>query len=213
MTGASRYRRRFGAVCALLTLAAVALADVAVAASSQVTAKAHASYSYSSVADGVAYGGIWRNSQESILQADGSGRVDFPLLVFKRPSFGNFTYSGEFSIQSGNEDRYAGFVFRLRDPRDYYAVRFSASENNIFFARFDNGSRTVLASFDSPVAFRHWEKIRLVALQDVVTIYLDGKTIGTVKDDKWLTGMVGLNTKSDSVTRFRNIVIEADSGK
>jgi hypothetical protein len=199
-------------VSALLTLPAIALAGVAVAGSPPVTAKAHASYSYASVADGVAYGGSWRDSQGSILQADGSGRVDFPLLVFKSPSFGNFSYSGDFSIQSGNEDRYAGFVFRLRDPRDYYAVRFSASENNIFYARFDNGNRTVLASFDSPVAFRRWEQMRLVARKDAITIFLDGKKIGTVKDDKWMTGMVGLNTKSDSVTRFRNIVVQADAG-
>ena len=52
---------------------------------------------------------------------------------------------------------------RLVDAGDYYAVRFSASENNIFFARFDDGVRTILRSYDARVRSRTWEKIRLLA--------------------------------------------------
>jgi hypothetical protein len=43
-------------------------------------------------------------------------------------------------------------VFRLRNAGDYYAVRFSASENNVFFARFDNGVRTILRSFNASIS-------------------------------------------------------------
>src|SRR5438067_7623069 len=101
-----------------------------------------------------------------------------------RARTGDLDYTGEFLIESGNEDRYAGFVFRLRDPGNYYAVRFSASENNVFFARFDGGVRTILQSFDATVSSKQWHKIRLVARKDAVTIFLDGRKVGSASDAK-----------------------------
>jgi hypothetical protein len=172
-----------------------------------VSAKPNTTYTFSSTKDGVAHSGTWRDDKQSILQADGSGRVAFPLFVFNGPRFGNMDYKGEFFIESGNEDRYAGFVFRLVDAGNYYAVRFSASENNIFFARFDNGTRTILKSFDATVRSRHWERIRLVAHSDAITIFLNGRKIGQASDAKWRVGKAGLGTKADSVTRFRKIRI------
>jgi hypothetical protein len=165
-------------------------------------------YSYSSVRDGAAYGGKWQDDRKSILQSDSSARVGFPLFVFDSPRFRNLEYRGEFLIESGVEDRYAGFVFRLRDPGNYYAVRFSASENNIFFARFDDGVRTVLKAFDAQVSSKQWHAIRLVVGGNTVAIFLDGRRIGTAADSKWRVGKVGLNTKADSVTRFRKLTVE-----
>jgi len=173
------------------------------------TAQPGTTYTYSSVQDGVAYGGRWKDDRASILQADSSARVAFPLLAFKSPRFGNLDYRGEFLIESGVEDRYAGFVFRLRDPRNYYAVRFSASENNVFFARFDNGVRTVLEAFDVRVSSRQWHTARLTVRGDAVAIFLDGRKIGTASDPKWRAGKVGIGTKADSVTRFRKLTVEA----
>ena len=125
------------------------------------------------------------------------------------PTFGDLDYTGEFLIESGNEDRYAGFVFHLRDAGDYYAVRFSASENNVFFARFDRGAMHGPQGFNATVSNRQWHKVKLVVRKDVVTIFLDGRRIGTASDPAWRVGGVGVGTKSDSVTRFRNLSIKA----
>ena len=166
-------------------------------------------YTFSSATQGTGYGGKWKDDKKSILQADASGKVAFPLFVFNSPRFGDLDYTGEFLIESGNEDRYAGFVFRLRDAGDYYAVRFSASENNVFFARFDRGSRTILQSFNATVSSKQWHTSRLIVRKDAVTIFLDGRKVGTASDAKWLVGKVGLGTKADSVTRFRNLSSKA----
>src|SRR5438477_9597380 len=80
------------------------------------TATTGKTYAFSSARRGTEYGGTWKEDKNSILQADASGKVDFPLFVFNSPTFGDLDYTGEFLIESGNEDRYAGFVFRLRDP-------------------------------------------------------------------------------------------------
>jgi len=117
-------------------------------------------------------------------------------------------YSGEFVIESGDDDRYARFVFRLRDARNYYAVRFSASENNVFLARFGNGSRLVLSSFGATISSKQWHRIKLVARKNAVTIFLDGRKVGTVSDTRWRIGKVGLGTKADSITRFRSLGVK-----
>src|SRR5438067_9002286 len=105
-----------------------------------------------------------------------------------RARTGDLDYTGEFLIESGNEDRYAGFVFRLRRPGDYYAIRFSASENNVFFARFDGGVRPILQSFEARITSKQWHRVRLVARNDTVSIFLDGRNIGTGRDGKWRAG-------------------------
>jgi hypothetical protein len=179
------------------------------AQSPKVTAKTGKTYTFSSARQGAAHGGTWKDDKNSILQADSSGKVAFPLLVFNSPRFGDVDYSGEFLIESGNADRYAGFVFRLRNAGDYYAVRFSASENNVFFARFDAGVRTILQSFDATIGSKQWHTMRLSARKDAVTIFLDGRKVGTASDAKWRVGKVGLGTKADSVTRFRRLSIKA----
>jgi hypothetical protein len=173
-----------------------------------VTAEAGKTYAFSSTRQGTAHGGTWKDDKNSILQADPSGKVAFPLFIFNSPRFGDMDYTGQFLIESGDEDRYAGFVFRLRSAGDYYAVRFSASENNVFFARFDAGVRTILQRFDAKISSKQWHTVRLVARKDAVTIFLDGRKIGTARDAKWRIGKVGLGTKADSVTRFRKLSIK-----
>ena len=214
MTGNRRYvRTRHEIVLAAIVLAGLAACISAGASrrsqSPTIAAVAGKTYTVLSARQGVAHGGAWKDDKASILQADSSGSVAFPLFVFNSPRFGNLDYTGEFLIESGNEDRYAGFVFRLRSAGDYYAVRFSASENNVFFARFDGGAPTVLRSFNAPVRNGQWHRVRLAVRKAVVTIFLDGREVGTASDAKWLTGKVGLGTKADSVTRFRKVSIKA----
>src|SRR5438067_10591741 len=80
------------------------------AQSPTVAAGAGKTYTFSSTRQGTAHGGTWKDDRSSILQADGSGKVAFPLFVFNSPGFGDMDYTGQFLIESGNEDRYAGFV-------------------------------------------------------------------------------------------------------
>ena len=188
-----------------IALAAAIVAGLVASASS--SALVRKTYTFTSTRQGVAHGGKWKDDRSSILQADGSGKVAFPLFVFKSPRFGGMDYTGQFLIESGNEDRYAGFVFRLRDAGNYYAVRFSASENNVFFARFDNGVRTILKSFNATISSKQWHKVRLVARRNAVTILLNGRKVGTGVDAKWRVGKVGLGTKADSITRFRKLTV------
>ena len=162
------------------------------------------------------YGGAWTFENGVISQTDcgcsGNGLLDtltidgrFPLLVFDQPVAGDFTASADFQIVSGHVDQYAGLAFRIVDENNYYVVRASASEQSVSLARFNNGSRQVLQVFPASVTLGKWQTLAVQVAGQKFAITLDGKPIGEVVDDGWPTGRIGLGTKADSVSRFRNL--------
>jgi len=54
----------------------------------------------------------------------------FPLLIADEGSFENLEISVKFKAVSGEVDRAAGLVFRLKDANNYYIVRANALEDN-----------------------------------------------------------------------------------
>jgi hypothetical protein len=181
-----------------------------------VTAQSGHTYAWSSPNEGTAYGGVWKPDNGAIVQSDcacsGNGILDFltldgrfPLLVFNEPVFGDFMLSGEFLIESGQVDRYAGLVFRIVNENNYYVARASTSEQSVTLSRFNNGSRQVLQSFPTEVPLNTWQTLQVEVVGQIVRLTLNGTLVGEVTDDGWLTGRVGLGTKADSVARFRSI--------
>jgi Domain of Unknown Function (DUF1080) len=160
-------------------------------------------YQWKKPEEGQVFSGNWQLDRDSILQS--STTENFPLLIFQQPVFGDFEYSAEFLIESGQEDRYAGIAMRIIDENNYYIVRASASEQSVTFARFNNGSRQILQTFSSKVAVRAWQKLKVIVIGAEFKLFLNDRFVGEIQDRGWKTGKVGLGTKADSVTRFRNI--------
>ena len=165
-------------------------------------------YTFTSLADGKAYAGDWKlDSDGTISQSSTSN--SFPLLVFNAPVFKDFDYATEFKIESGVEDQYAALTFRIVDEKNYYAVRASASEQSVTFARFDNGSRSVLKTWPATVKLVEWQALRVSVRGAETTILLNGAEVGKISDERLTSGKVGLGTKADSVARFRKVVVLA----
>ena len=175
--------------------------------SPSVSAIASQLYQWKTPEEGQALSGNWQLDQNSILQSSTS--ESFPLLVFQQPIFGDFEYSAEFLIESGQADRYAGIAFRIIDENNYYIVRASASEQSVTFSRFNNGSRQILQTFSSNVAFQEWQILKVIAKGAEFKLFLNNQVVGEIQDKGWKTGRVGLGTKADSVTRFRKITAKA----
>jgi Domain of Unknown Function (DUF1080)/Protein of unknown function (DUF4079) len=175
--------------------------------SPSISATALQRYQWKTPEEGKVFSGDWKLDKDSILQ---SATTDsFPLLAFQSPAFGNFEYSAEFMIEAGQEDRYAGLAFRIVDKHNYYVVRASASEQSVTFSRFNNGARQILQTFPIRVAFQQWQTLKVMAKDAEFKIFLNGQPVGEIRDLGWKTGRVGLGTKADSVTRFRNITAKA----
>jgi len=71
-------------------------------------------------------------SKPNVLTQTTSDRTDyrFPLAIADDGAFQDFTLSVRFKAISGEVDRAAGLVFRLRDANNYYVVRANALEDN-----------------------------------------------------------------------------------
>lgn len=181
-----------------------------------VTAQSGQIYTWSVPDEGTAYGGIWRLDNGAIVQSDcacSGNRIQdfltldgrFPLLTFDEPVFGDLTLSGDFMIESGQIDQYAGLVFRIVNENNYYVVRASTSEQSVTLSRFNNGSRQILQNFPVNISLNTWHTLHIEVVGQNVRITLNGTLVGEVADDGWLTGRVGLGTKADSIARFSNI--------
>ena len=180
-------------------------AQSAKVAAPSISASVGSTYAFTTPAEGNVFTGDWTlDSDGTILQS--STASSFPLLVFNTPVFKDFDYSTEFKIESGVVDQYAALTFRILDENNYYAVRASASEQSVTFARFSNGSRSVLQTWAATVPLAEWQTLNVSLRGQDIVITLNGTEVGSIKDANYATGKVGLGTKADSVTRFRKVV-------
>src|SRR2546426_4645 len=130
----------------------------------------------------------------------------FPLLISDEGSFQDLDLSVRFKAVSGNIDRAAGLVFRLKDPNNYYIVRANALENNYRLYHVVNGRRSQFAGANLKVTSGEWHELRVEAAGNKITCYYDGNKKIEATDDTFKdAGKVGLWTKADSVTYFDDL--------
>jgi hypothetical protein len=68
----------------------------------------------------------------------------FPVAIADEGTFRDLDLSVKFKPISGEVDRAAGLVWRLKDANNYYIVRANALENNVVLYKVENGKRTDL---------------------------------------------------------------------
>jgi len=151
--------------------------------------------------------GLFGEANPEMLTALSSDQA-YPVAVSTTmPRFENGTLSVDFKLIGGETDQIAGLIFDLRPNGEYYYVRYNTKDDDIALWRFHNGARENLA---------HGEGMRRLALDEwhplVLTIdgqHLSASAAGdlTIEYDLEtpVDGRVGLWTKRDSITAFRNL--------
>jgi hypothetical protein len=118
---------------------------------------------------------------------------------------------------TGNHDEGGGFVWRFIDKNNYYVVRANPLEDNVVMYKVENGKRTDLPlvgkgktyGVDVPPLGTGWNTLKLVVIDDLFTVFLNGKEIFKVQDKTFTqTGKIGLWTKADAVTYFDDLKIQ-----
>lgn len=111
----------------------------------------------------------------------------------------------------GERDQGGGFVWRFIDADNHYIVRANPLEDNVVLYKMENGKRTDLPllgkgrtyGVDVEPLGSGWNNLRLTVVDNLFTVYLNGKEIFQVKDETFINaGKVGLWTKADAVTYF-----------
>lgn len=136
--------------------------------------------------------------------ADGA----FPLAVFGAvPDFTQGTIRARFKLIGGKSDQNAGIVVGLQPSGAYYFVRYNTKDGNLAVWRYAAGERQVLAHGELHV------QLPLGAWHELV-VTVDGRHVrGEVSGrgltvehtlDQPVSGRVGLWTKRDAVTAFKD---------
>ena len=134
----------------------------------------------------------------------------FPLLIADEGSFKDLELSVRFKAVSGEVDRAAGLVFRLKDANNYYIVRANALEDNYRLYHVVAGNRRQFAGANFKVTSGEWHELRVECVGNKIICYYDGvKKIEATDETFKDAGKVGLWTKADSVTYFDDLKVTA----
>lgn len=151
-------------------------------------------------------------SQPNVLAQLSTDKTDyrFPLAITDEGSFQNLEMSVKFKAVSGEVDRAAGMVFRLKDANNYYVVRANALEGNYRLYHVVSGRRAQFAGANVKVASGQWHELRVECVGNHIVCYYDGeKKIDATDETFKEAGKVGLWTKADSVTYFDDLRVTA----
>ena len=151
-------------------------------------------------------------SQPNVLAQLSIDKTDyrFPLAIADEGSFRDLDLSVKFKTISGEVDRAAGMVFRLKDANNYYVVRANALENNYRLYHVVNGRRVQFAGANFKVASGEWHELRVECVGNHIACYYDNeKKIDATDETFKEAGKVGLWTKADSVTYFDDLRVTA----
>ncbi len=135
----------------------------------------------------------------------------FPLAIAKESGTGDAILSVQVQPVGGRIDQAGGLAFGLRNVGNYFALRINALENNLILFEFVNNRRYARATSSVEIETGQWYTIRVEISGNHIKGYLDGKLIIEHTADWPVQGHIGLWTKADSLTRFRNLTANEGS--
>jgi hypothetical protein len=160
--------------------------------------------------------GVWTVREDS---PPGGGKVlvqettddtsyRFPMCIYNDLVTRNVAVEVKFKAIAGKTDQAGGIVLRY-SPENYYIARANALEDNVNLFRTVNGFRSKIDEVEARVTPGQWHTLRFEADGPHLKVIFDGKTV-IEKDDTTFTeaGKIGLWTKADSVTAFKDLKIE-----
>lgn len=141
-------------------------------------------------------------------KGEGAPATAFPLAVWTGDStFSNGTIKVRFKMIGGASDQNAGIVVGLTRQGEYHFLRYNTKDGNLAVWSFTGGERKVLAHGE------HHQQLPLGSWQELVVTVTGNKIAGSVTGtplavehsfDRPISGGVGLWTKRDAVTVFRD---------
>lgn len=137
----------------------------------------------------------------------------FPLAIAKESIIGDGEARIRIKLLAGNIDQAGGLAFGIRDWSNYFVFRINALEDNAILFEFRNGKRLERMSIDTPVRINQWRRLRVETADHRIRAFLEDRQVMEYEADRDLEGYVGLWTKADSVTLFKDLVLKDSMGQ
>jgi pyruvate,water dikinase len=132
----------------------------------------------------------------------------FPLAIAKDGHIANGTISAEVRPVDGLIDQAGGIAFGIQNIGNYFVFRLNSLEDNLILFEYVNSRRVERLSAVRPVKAGHWYQLKLDVADRRMTACIDGEPVMTYDADRSFKGYVGLWTKADSVTWFKDFGIK-----
>lgn len=129
----------------------------------------------------------------------------FPLAIAKKSKMAKGSAQVAVKPLSGVIDQAGGLAFAIRDWANYFVFRINALENNAILFEFKNGKRLERAGVDALVTTGQWHILGVELHGSTIKVMLDDQQLFTYEADRDLKGYIGLWTKADSVTLFKQL--------
>jgi pyruvate,water dikinase len=132
----------------------------------------------------------------------------FPLVIARNSEMGEGTIRVEVQVVGGHIDQAGGIVFALKNSGNYFVFRINALEDNVILFEYINGKRLQRKAERRKIESRRWYGLKVEINGRQIKGYVDGQLDLEYESPSGLSGYVGLWTKADSVTEFRDLIIE-----
>ena len=133
--------------------------------------------------------------------------LQFPYGVVRQVgTFADGELQVDFKLVGGASDQFASLLFGLTDDANHYAYRYNTKDGDTALWKVVDGQRERLHHGGIPVkvALGEWHTLRLRIAGTQLTGWVDGTQALTFTLPAPVTGRVGLWSKADSVTDYRN---------
>jgi pyruvate,water dikinase len=132
----------------------------------------------------------------------------FPLAISKDGHIANGTISADVRPEGGLIDQAGGIAFGIQNIGNYFVFRLNSLEDNLILFEYVNSRRVERLSAVRPLKVGHWYQLKLDVADKHLTACIDGEPVITYDANRSLAGYVGLWTKADSVTWFKDFGIK-----
>lgn len=134
----------------------------------------------------------------------------FNLALIAGASYRNLDLSVRMRPIDGRIDQGGGLVWRAKDGRNYYVVRYSPLAHDIVLYKVHNFGRVELRRVRTE-GFAGWHTLRVRMNEDHIECYLDGTRYLDVRDVTFReAGQIGLWTRADAVTWFDDLKVTGE---
>ena len=135
----------------------------------------------------------------------------FPLCIYDELSAKDVGVSVRFKPVSGSVDQAGGIIIRAQDNLNYYIARANALEDNVRLYKVVAGQRRQIGGQNTKVASSAWHTLFFKVEGDLLEVVFDGVRVIQTRDTTFTNpGKVGLWTKADSLTYFKELSIFTD---
>jgi hypothetical protein len=142
------------------------------------------------------------------------GKRFFNVCVADEPILVDLEISVAIKPIGGKSDQGGGPIWRYQDANNYYVARWNPLEDNFRLYQVVNGHRTQMDHADLKASTDQWHTIRMTQQGRRIYGYFDGQKLLEAEDDAIKTaGQVGVWSKSDAVSYFKDITVKDISGQ